>query len=420
MKRTALVSGAAAVIGGGVALALLSTGPGENQPPVSTPVTTTRVSPQPPRRTAPPPVQTPWTTYGRNAARTASAAFTQVHPPYVVRWVLHAKSLIEFPPVISGGTLFFGTNHGRVLAVSGATGRTLWARDFGRCIAASPAVAGRTVYVSVMDPYPCSADHDPADGFIVALDSTTGKERWRSLVGVTESSPLVVGNTLYVGSWDGRLYALDRHTGNVRWSFRTGGKIKGAAASNGRTVFVGSYDGRVYAIDAATGQPRWTHTLGNSIYANPTIIGDRLVLGDLGGTLWALRLVDGRPLWSTRTGSFIYSSGAVWHDSVYVGSYDGRLYAVDPSNGHIRWSFSVGSPISGTPVVVAGIVYFARCSACIAGQTRLDPRGSFGLAARSGRLLWSNPDGEYTPIVSDGRYAYLIGYSRVYALAPVR
>jgi outer membrane protein assembly factor BamB len=206
----------------------------------------------------------------------------------------------------------------------------------------------------------------------------------------------------------------------VRWSFRTGGKIKGAAASNGRTVFVGSYDGRVYAIDAATGRPRWTHTLGNSIYANPTIIGDRLVLGDLGGTLWALRLDDGRPLWSTRTGSFIYSSGAVWRDSVYVGSYDGRLYAVDPSNGHIRWSFSAGSPISGTPAVVAGIVYFARCSACIAGQTRLDPRGSFGLAARSGRLLWSNPDGEYTPIVSDGRYAYLIGYSRVYALAPVR
>ena len=291
MKRTALVSGAAAVIGGGVALALLSTGPGENQPPVSKPVTTTRVSPQPPRRTAPPPIQTPWTTYGRNAARTASAAFTHVHPPYVVRWVLHAKSLIEFPPVISGGTLFFGTNHGRVLAVSGATGRMLWARDFSRCIAASPAVAGRTVYVSVMDPYPCSAGHDPADGFIVALDSTTGKERWRSLVGVTESSPLVVGNTLYVGSWDGRLYALDLHTGNVRWSFRTGGKIKGAAASNGRTVFVGSYDGRVYAIDAATGRPRWTHTLGNSIYANPTISGI--------GSFWATSEARSGPSGST-------------------------------------------------------------------------------------------------------------------------
>jgi outer membrane protein assembly factor BamB len=422
MKLAALAA-AAAAIAGGVVLLLVSRGheQGRHLEPITTPVTTGRASPEPPPpRPVPGRVLTSWPIYGRNAAHTASAAFTHVHPPYAVRWVLHAKSLIEFPPVISGGALFFGTNHGRVFAVSGATGRTLWTRDFGRCIAASPAVAGRTVYVSVMDPYPCTADHDPADGFVVALDSTTGKEQWRSRVGVTESSPLVVGRTLYVGSWDTRLYALGLRTGSIRWSVGTGAKIKGAAASNGGTVFVGSYDGRVYAIDAATGRQRWSRALDGPIYANPAIVGNRLVVGDLDGTISALRIEDGRLLWSTRTGGYIYSSAAVWRGSVYVGSYDGHLYALRVSDGHRRWSFDAGSPISGTPTVIDGIVYFARCSACVAGQTHLDPRGAFGLDAESGRVLWRNADGEYTPVVSDSRYAYLVGYSRLYALAPVR
>ena len=422
MRRAAIAAGAVAVIGGGVAFFLLPTGPGPRQPAVQPTTTKAATQPAPP---AEPPVASPhsastWPTYGRDALRTASAAFPRVRPPYAVRWTVRGGSLIEFPPAISSGALFFGTNHGRVLAVSAASGRTLWQREFDRCIAASPTVAGNTVFVSVMDPYPCSADHDPGDGFVVALDAATGKERWRTRVGVTESSPLVVGRTLYVGSWDRRLYALDRSTGRVRWSFATGGKIKGAAASDGRTVSVGSYDGRAYALDAVTGRLRWSRAVDGPIYANPALVGDRLVIGDLSGTISALGLHDGRLLWWTQTGSYVYSSAAVWHDRVYVGSYDGRLYALRSSDGHRLWSFDAGSPISGTPTVVGGIVYFARCSACVAGQTRLDPRGAFGLDARTGRLLWRNADGEYTPIVSDGSSAYLVGYSRLYALEPVR
>jgi len=418
MRRAALAAGAAAVIGGGIAFFVLPTGPEPRQPAVQP--STTAPAPPPTAPVAPRRTSSPWPMYGRDAAHTASAPFPGVHPPYAVRWTVRAGSLIEFPPAISGGVLYLGTNHGRVLAVSAASGRTLWRREFGRCIAASPAIAGGAVFVSVMDPYPCSSGHDPADGFVVALDPATGRERWRAHVGVTESSPLVVGRTLYVGSWDRRLYALDRRTGRVRWSFATGDKIKGSTASDGRTVFVGSYDGRVYALDATSGRLRWSRALDGPIYANPAIVGDRLVVGDLGGTISALDLHDGRLFWSIRTGSYVYSSAAVWHESVYVGSYDGRLYALRASDGRRLWSFDAGSPISGTPTVVGGIVYFARCSACVVGQTRLDPRGAFGLDARTGRLLWRNADGEYTPIVSDGGAAYLVGYSRLYALDPTR
>jgi len=420
-KRVIAFASGVLIVAGAVTVPLLL--PGASDRPAaatSPPAPEPAAAPIPPPPPSPPraPVAT-WPQYGRDAARTAAAGSSRVQPPYSTRWVVSGGSLIEFPPAIEGGNLYFGTNHGRVLSVSARTGRIRWSREYGRCIAASPAVTAGLVYVSVMDPSPCSPNHDPADGFVVALDARTGVERWRAPVGVTESSPLVVGNLLYVGSWDGRLYALDRLTGAIRWSFRTGGKIKGGAAAAGRTIVVGSYDGRVYALDARTGAERWSAADGSSIYANPVIVDGRAVVGDLGGSISAFRLADGQRLWSTRTAGYVYGSGAVWKHAVYVGSYDGRLYALDAATGQIRWTFDAGGPISGSPTVVGGIVYFARCSACVAGQTHLYPRGAFGVDAATGRLVWRNRDGEYTPIVSDGRFAYLVGYSRLYELAPV-
>ena len=45
---------------------------------------------------------------------------------------------------------------------------------------------------------------------------------------------------------------------------------------------------------------------------------------------------------------------------------------------------------------------------------------TYALDARTGRLLWTFPDGKYSPVVSDGRRLYLIGYTRLYALEPAR
>jgi outer membrane protein assembly factor BamB len=185
-------------------------------------------------------------------------------------------------------------------------------------------------------------------------------------------------------------------------------------------VAVGSYDGRLYALDAATGTSLWSAAVRAPIYANPVIVAGLVVIGDLSGSISAFRLDDGRRVWSIRTGSYVYSSAAVWRGVAYVGSYDGRLYALDIRTGHIRWTFDAGGPVSGTPTVVGGIVYFARCSDCFERQTRPNPRGAFGVNAHTGRLVWRNADGQYTPIVSDGRFAYLVGYSRLSALAPVR
>ena len=80
--------------------------------------------------------------------------------------------LHRVPPVLAGGRLFFGTNHGLVLAVEARTGRIAWHRQFAGCIAASPAVGKGVVYIGFMDPPPCNGT---APSFLAALDARTGR-----------------------------------------------------------------------------------------------------------------------------------------------------------------------------------------------------------------------------------------------------
>jgi outer membrane protein assembly factor BamB len=355
-----------------------------------------------------------WPQYGRIPTRTGVAERSAVLPPFRVRWTLGAGSYVEFPPVIAGERLYVGTDLGRILAVDVATGRVKWMRETGRCIAASAATRGGLVYFALMDPPPCG--DEPTSGRMFAVRARTGRTVWSVHAGVMESSPLVVGRTVYVGSWDGRLYAFDANSGRSRWTFKTGGKVKGGAAYAGGTVYVGSYDGRIYALAASTGKLRWVADVGAPVYATPAVAKEAVIVGTLGGTVYALDASTGHTNWIRPTGSYVYSSPAIWHGTAYVGSYDRHLYALDVSSGAVRWSFDAGAPVSGTPTVVNGVVYFSRCLGCIAGVGLHLPRRTFGLDAQSGKRVWTFPDGEYTPLVADRQRAYLVGYTRLYGL----
>ena len=69
---------------------------------------------------------------------------------------------------------------------------------------------------------------------------------------------------------------------------------------------------------------------------------------------------------------------------------------------------------------MGGLVYFATCRYC--GQhgsaTRSRAARTFALDARTGKLVWTFPDGQYSPIVADRERVYLVGARGVYGLEP--
>ena len=157
---------------------------------------------------------------------------------------------------------------------------------------------------------------------------------------------------------------------------------------------------------------------GGRFYATPAVADGKVFDGATDGRIYAYDAGDGRLAWSAAAGSFVYAAPAIWRGTVYVGSYDHSFYAFDAKTGARRWAVDVGHPVSGAPTVLDGLVYFSTCGSC--SQYESDPaaRRSFAVDARTGRFVWSFPDGEYSPVVSDGRRVYLMGFTTLYGLAP--
>ena len=116
-----------------------------------------------------------------------------------------------------------------------------------------------------------------------------------------ESSPVIVGDTLYVTSSTGPRYvfALDAKTGARKWAYQPelpsdfmstvccGLDNRGVAVANGK-VFVGRLDAKLDALDAKTGKRVWTATVadykkGYAITSPPLIVKDLVITGIAGG-----------------------------------------------------------------------------------------------------------------------------------------
>jgi outer membrane protein assembly factor BamB len=362
-----------------------------------------------------PNLSTPWPMYRFDSSREGLAVGVpaDIHPPFKAKWYFRGKSLIEFPPAVAYGNLYFANSLGSLHAVKITRVREQWVYRTGRCTAATPAVADHIVYMSFLNKPPCNATRSGIDGEVVALDADTGKVRWKVNTAPTESSPLVAGGLVYVGDWSGKVYALNAKSGRVVWTYQTGDKVKDGMAYAGGRVFFGSYDTHVYALNARTGKLVWKtgaqQRLGatGTFYSTPAVAYGRVYIGATDGKMYSFGATSGKLRWSHGTGSYVYASPAVWNRTVYAGSYDGTFYAFDAATGDVRWKFKTAGPISGSAVVINGVVYVA----CFGGRT-------YGLDARTGKVLWLFKRGRYAGVVADTVRLYAVGYGRIFAFFP--
>jgi hypothetical protein len=122
-----------------------------------------------------------------------------------------------------------------------------------------------------------------------------------------------------------------KQPGNALWEFETGDKVQASPAigSDG-TVYVGSLDKKLYAINGKTGGKLWEFVTGSYVDSSPAIGSDGTVyVGSLDKKLYAINGKTGVKLWEFETGASVSSSPAIGSDgTVYVGSRDNKLYAI--------------------------------------------------------------------------------------------
>ncbi|MDB6170402.1 MAG: peptidase and in kexin sedolisin [Verrucomicrobia bacterium] len=280
---------------------------------------------------------------------------------------VNSNSLVTFNAT-AGTTYYFQIDTTNVSPTGGDFTLTLtdpaWAFAAYGGIVSSPAVGSSgTIYFgagTAITDKPLGDGTEPETS-VYALNPN-GTKKWSHPTGnaVDLSSPAVgADGTVYIGSADKKLYALDGGTGSLKWSYTAATPIGSspAIATDGTIYF--RDDSILYALNPS-GTLKWSFALGGLTYASPVLAADGTVyVGATGGSFYAVN-PDGTQKWKFTANGDIYTSGAVATDgTVYFGTLNGNFYAVTPA-GAQKWIWSnAGSSITSSPVLAPdGTIYF--------------------------------------------------------------
>ncbi len=287
----------------------------------------------------------------------------------------------------------------------------LWKFKTRGAVVASPALSadGTTLYVGSMD------------GRFYALDTFSGESKWtgalRLPAAITGSA--VVNNDdgrIYVSCQNNQIYAitdLEDH-GQIEWSYATPGKhAEAPALAEDGTVYFGSTDNHLWALTPERAL-KWAYTASNNV-ATPVVGSDGTVYVAAGGYVRGVSKGNGSETSRFTPSADIRTIPAIGvADVLYFGAKNGKVYALDTgasTNGGVLWSFDTGKDISVSSAIGAdGQVYVAA------------QNSQFYCLSLSGRVRWSLTTP--TPILSalsigaDGTVYGGAGDGRLYAISP--
>lgn len=289
-------------------------------------------------------------------------------------------------PAVAYGKVFAASRDGIVVALDPETGKQIWEQDFAnyenysfkkamlwysnRAVSAKIAGGLSVAYESVF--------FGTENGYVYALEEATGKVKWKvGVKGEVISAPAVDAGIVLVNTTSGHLIALNPETGEQKWvtesdvpplSLRG---VSAPAAESGGAI-IGTPSGKLQVSIIETGMVAWETQIASpsgatelerivDIDVKPLVFGGNVFVISYNGTLSAVELRTGQVIWTREYGS--YRNLTIDGNRLFVVDNSSNLYAIDRRSGVELWS-NVGlrsrNITSATPhgeYVVVGDMY---------------------------------------------------------------
>lgn len=158
---------------------------------------------------------------------------------------------------------------------------------------------------------------------------------------------LVISDDVIVVASGSELHALNKNKGVLKWfePFKADGDIWGTPAINEGTVYFGTLEHTLYAVDLESGDEVWKREFGGAVASTPLIVEDTLYIGTFENRFYALDASSGEAKWDQpfEAENWFYTTPVYSDGTVYVGNLDHSVYAIEAATGKAKWNKPVGT-----------------------------------------------------------------------------
>ena len=208
--------------------------------------------------------------------------------------------------------------------------------------------------------------------------------------GPLHASPVIANGILYIGSTDGKLYALDAKQWGIKWVFDAGDTIRYSATVLGDRVYFSARNNKVYALDAKTGEKLWEFKTKSWIDAPPIVADNKVYVGAFPSKIYLLNARTGelearrertvriqgieygcangvfRPVFPEHNAKVWrgYTAGSesypvTANGIAYIGARDGRIHGFDLASKTETWVYQTDGFVDAAPAISDGVLYAA-------------------------------------------------------------
>lgn len=163
-------------------------------------------------------------------------------------------------------------------------------------------------------------------------------------------TPVSTSKVVYLADTNGVVIARDAQSGRVLWHNKTHLKLISGPFYQNNTLFFGSQEGKLIAVDTThQGKILWKTSLSSEILASPKANNDFVFVNTMDGKLYALNIETGHIVWSfdRNVPQLILrqaSAPVVQEGIVLSGFSSGKIVAFDAYTGALIWEKMVSTP----------------------------------------------------------------------------
>jgi outer membrane protein assembly factor BamB len=302
-----------------------------------------------------------------------------------LKWSFDAGKGIDNDCIVHDDSVYFNAgvfnDPHTVYALHAEDGQTIWSFESGEGSIDGPVLENDTLYIlrrSGEDRATHIHSFDPASGKERPVVNADGRIVWPS-PGGPHWRPAISGSVIYF--YD---VAVDVASGEVKWQIdlEEASGISGPVILGDELVYFTADGYGLYAVDRQTGELRWTLKSDDLSVTNIYLDGKLFVPKKT--SVLALDSDTGEVIWSTRVG-FNQWIQAISGDVVYVTNND-KLMALDRRTGKKRWSFSAGTEVCSPPVEVGEQVCFSTLTEHFFGSKKSKQGHLYCIDQKTGKL----------------------------------